>query len=73
MQGVIKGRHSAIFPNRDGGFERSIGESVGGGGVCVFLLGARSNRYLFPFPSSHPLSQYLFFSLFPNPSLCSSD
>jgi hypothetical protein len=54
MDGVVKGRHSAIFPNSDGGFTRSVGESVGGGGVCVFLLGARSNRFRLPSPHPFP-------------------
>jgi hypothetical protein len=44
MDGVIKRRYSAIFPNSDGSFTRSAGQAIGGGGVCVFLLGARSNR-----------------------------
>jgi hypothetical protein len=47
MDGVLMGRHSAIFPNSDGGFTRRVGESVSGGGVCVCLLGARSNRCVF--------------------------
>lgn len=45
MDGIVKGKHSAIIPSSDGTFTRYAGSSVGGGGVCVLLLGARSNRY----------------------------
>lgn len=45
MDGVIPGKHSAVIPSKDGTFTRPVGSSVGGGTVCVFLLGVRSNRY----------------------------
>jgi hypothetical protein len=51
MDGVVMGKHSALIPSSDGIFTRDIGSSIGGGGVCVFLLGARSNRYPFLPPS----------------------
>lgn len=45
-KGVIPGKHAAMIPSAGvgGGFARANGESVGGGSMVVFLLGARSNR-----------------------------
>jgi hypothetical protein len=68
MQGVVRGRVSALIPSADGGFERGVGDSVGGGGVCVFLLGARTNRYVLPPLSPPTLSLHPRSQLTPTPT-----
>jgi len=44
MKDVRVGRQSAVFPNAEGGFERKVGESVGGKGMCIILLSAKCNQ-----------------------------
>jgi hypothetical protein len=48
MNGVQIGRTTAIFPEADGGFERKIGDTFGGEGVCIMLLSTKCNQYVHP-------------------------
>jgi hypothetical protein len=50
MKGVRVGRATAVFPNPDGTFERKVGESVGGEGMCIILLSSKVHQYITPFP-----------------------
>ena len=44
MRGVRVGRTSAVYPGQKGDFSREVGEAVGGGDVCVFILSTRCNQ-----------------------------
>lgn len=44
MKGVVMGRTTAIFPEADGSFNRNLGDTVGGQGICMVLLFSKCNQ-----------------------------
>jgi len=44
MKTVRVGRHTAVFPEEDGSFVRTPGQSVGGSGMCVIILSSKCNQ-----------------------------
>ncbi|KAH6663680.1 hypothetical protein B0J14DRAFT_255361 [Halenospora varia] len=46
MKGVVMGRTTAIFPEADGSFNRNLGDTVGGQGICMVLLFSKCNHPL---------------------------